>query len=339
MLLRVAAAVAALVIVLPLTGCSRAHAQVPVALALLPLADGSGDRTFEDQALAGLERCRRTTALAPHALAAVPPRDYEQQLGLLATENVDTVVALGYGIARDVDATARRFARTHFVLVDGMVEQPNVESVTFAAEQSGYLAGALAALVSRSGIVAFLGGADVSEIRPTEVGFLAGARAVRPGVTTVVRYVGSFDDRAAGARLAEQLYGARADVVYAAAGRSGLGAIDAAKARHAAYVIGSDADQDALAPGIVLASALKHIDVGVLRVCQETASHKPVSGRLVLGLADGAVGLSDFRYTKAVIGADRIARLERLRAAIAAGRLVPPATRTALARFRAPAIP
>jgi basic membrane protein A len=249
------------------------------------------------------------------------------------------VVALGYGIARDVDASARRFAKTHFALIDGVVEQPNVESVTFAVEQSGYLAGALAALVSRTGTVAFLGGADVTEIRPAEVGFLAGARAVRPGVTTVVRYVGSFDDRAGGARLAARLYGERADVVYAAAGRSGLGAIDAAKARRAAYVIGSDADQDALAPGIVLASALKHVDVAVLRVCQETASHKPISGRLVLGLADGAVGLSGFRYTKAVVGAARIARLERLRAAIAAGRVVPPATRAALAGFRAAALP
>ncbi len=334
---RQAAALAALVLALPLSGCARAAGQVPVSLALLPERSPALDPAFEAAARAGLDACRRGTGLQPRALDAVPPRDYEQQLGVLATENADTVVALGYGIAGDVEAAARRFGKTHFALIDGVVDEPNAESVTFAGEQSGFLAGALAALVSRSGTVAFLGGADAAEIRPSEVGFLAGARAVRPGVATVVRYVGSFGDRAAGVRAADALFAGRADVVYAAAGSSGLGAIDAAKRRRGAYVIGSDSDQDGLAPGIVLSSALKHVDVAVRRVCEETASRKPVSGRLVLGLADGAVGLTDFRYSKAAIGAANLARLERLRAAIAAGELVPPATRAELARFRAPA--
>jgi len=162
---------------------------------------------------------------------------------------------------------------------------------------------------------------------------------VNPRVKVRVGYVGSFTDREAARRQAESLFASGTDIAYVVAGPSGLGAIDAAKARPGRYIIGSDSDQDALAPGIVLTSVVKHVDVAAQRVCLQTVAEKPASGLTVLGLADGGVGLTDFRYTSGVVGSEHIERLGRIRDAIVAGRIVPPQTKGGLAAFAPAPVP
>ncbi|MFN2460853.1 MAG: BMP family protein, partial [Candidatus Velthaea sp.] len=130
------------------------------------------------------------------------------------------------------------------------------------------------------------------------------------------------------------LFGAGADVIFVAAGKAGLGAIDQVKPRPDSYVIGVDSDQDALAPGKVLTSMVKRVDVGVLRLSKEAASKKPPSGHLELGLKDDAVGLTSFPYTKRVMTPDRIARIAALKRAIVAGKIKAPSTREELAQFK-----
>jgi basic membrane protein A len=178
-----------------------------------------------------------------------------------------------------------------------------------------------------------LGGADVPIIQTFEAGFSAGARQIDPSVRVLVKYVGSFDDVAAGKELASILYNDHADVVYTAAGKAGLGAIQEVHHRDHAYVIGVDSDQDAIVPGKILTSVLKRIDVSVFRLCVLAADHRPRPERLVLGLREGAVGLTDFRYTRDVVTPPMRAQLDRIKAAIVSGAIVAPSTRGQLASF------
>ncbi|MBV8355553.1 MAG: BMP family ABC transporter substrate-binding protein, partial [Candidatus Eremiobacteraeota bacterium] len=130
------------------------------------------------------------------------------------------------------------------------------------------------------------------------------------------------------------LFDQGADIIYAAAGKSGLGAIELVKQRNNDYVIGVDSDQDALAPGKILTSMVKHVDNAVLGVCKGAVDGKFPGGHLVLGLAQNGVGLTDFQYTKQAIGPANIARVNRIRQAIVARKIVPPATREELASFK-----
>ena len=206
--------------------------------------------------------------------------------------------------------------------------------MTFQEEQGSFLAGAAAAMVTKTKTIAFLGGMDIPLLRKFEVGYTAGAHQIDPAAQVLVKYVGSFDDVAAGKELSGVLFGQQADIVYAAAGKAGLGAIDLVKTKPNAYVIGVDSDQDALAPGKILTSMVKHVDVAVLRLAQAAASGHPPSGHLTLGLRESAVGLTNFQYTRSALTPAQFHTLDILRAAIIAGKLVPPTTRDELARFK-----
>jgi basic membrane protein A len=264
---------------------------------------------------------------------AAPGADALPQLVLYTTERYDAVIGIGYAMAPAVLATSRRFEDAHFAIVDAVVDQANVVSVTFDEAQGAFLAGALAALVSRTRHVAFIGGADVSLLQRSEAGFAAGAREVDPNVHVSVRYLQSFEDAAAARRTADRLLDRGADILFVIAGPAGTGAIDAVRARPRTFVIGADVDQDALAPGKILTSVVKNVAGAVERVCLETADQKPETGHVVLGLADDGIGLTDFAYTRSVAGAAVRARLGRLRDAVVAGRIGVPANRAQLARF------
>ncbi len=294
---------------------------------------GLGDRSFNDSAYRGLLRAKATlhaeTAVLPSRSAA----DYQSNLTLLANKEFDEIFAIGFLMAHDVTEVAERYATRHFAIIDAVVDEPNVTSVTFKEQEGSFLAGALAAMTTKTKTIAFLGGMDLPLLRKFEAGYIAGAREIDPSVRTLVKYVGSFDDVAAGKELGGVLYDQGADIVYVAAGKAGLGAIDQAKGRSNAYVIGVDSDQDALAPGKILTSVVKRIDVGVFRVSERAAAHAPRPRQLVLGLADGGIALTDFRYTREIVNERKRAALARLRTMIVAGKIDVPYTREGLVSF------
>jgi basic membrane protein A len=317
------------------TGCAKkTDVDGPVLVGLVTGAAGLGDRSFNDAARAGLDACGRELGAQTRILEPGSADGYERQLTLLATENADEVIGVGYGMDDAMNQTAKLFPGRNFAVIGGYVAQPNVQSVQFKVEQGSFLAGALAALISKRHAVAFLGGSDGALLRRYESGFAAGLREIGPQTRLRIAFAGSFDDPEAARRTAETLYAGGADIVFAVAGKSDAGAIAAAKERPGRYVIGVDADQDGLAPGIVLTSMVERVDRAVESVCADAAAHKPGSGRLELGLAERGVGLTDFRYTRRTVGDANIARLARLERAIDEGRIVPPATSAELAAFR-----
>jgi basic membrane protein A len=294
---------------------------------------GLGDHSFNDSANAGMQEAKRRLGLATVVLQSMSISDYQVNMMALANATCDEIFCIGYDEAMDLGEVARRFPTQHFSIVDAVVDAPNVTSVLFRAQEGSFLAGALAALATRTKTIGFLGGADVPIIQTFEAGYAAGARQVDPDVKVMVKYVGSFDDVAAGKELTGLLFDERADIVYTAAGKAGLGAMQQLAGRQNAYVIGVDSDQDAIVPGKILTSVLKRVDVSVFRLCQLAAAHAPRPSRLVLGLRDGAVGLTDFRYTRAIVTPAIIARIDRIKAAIIAGAIVAPSTRGQLAAY------
>jgi basic membrane protein A len=325
----------ALVLCAAAAGCVAApSARGAFKMAMVTDVGGLGDHSFNDGAYRGLLDAKRRLGAEVQVLESKSAADYQPNLTALADEGYDEIVAIGFLMDKDLDYVAGNYPAKRFAIVDAVVARPNVTSITFREQDGSFLCGALAALFSRTKTIAFLGGVDVPLLRKFEAGFTAGAREADPSVKVQTKYVGSFDDVASGKELAGVLYDAGADVIFVAAGKSGLGAIDEVRARSGAYAIGVDSDQDALAPGKILTSMVKHVDVAVFRLAQAALAHKIASGRVELGLKDGGIGLTDFRFTKAALGAATLARVARLKAAVAAGRIAVPATRAELAAFR-----
>jgi len=329
---------AILALATPLAGCGNRHVETAKAgqlkLGMVTDIGGLGDKSFNDSAHAGLIEAQQRLGAYTQVLQSHSAADYQPNLSALTNGHFDMIYAIGFLMNHDVDAVARQNPKQRYAIIDAVVNEPNVVSVTFKEEDGSFLAGALAALVSKTHHVAFLGGQDIPLLRKFEAGFTAGTHQIDPATRVDVKYVNSFDDVAAGEELANVLFNGGADIIFAAAGKAGLGAIDAVKTRPGAFIIGVDSNQDAIAPGKILTSMVKHVDVGVFDVAKAIADKHPMTGHITMGLADNAIGLTDFAYTRGAIGAANIARVERLRAAIIAGKITPPATREALAAFK-----
>jgi basic membrane protein A len=294
---------------------------------------GLGDRSFNDSAYAGLGRCVVRDDAQPSALQSHASSDYAVDLRQLAAANDQLVIGIGFLMSDALAAVAHGAPATHFALIDGVVDAPNVASITFREQEGSYLAGAVAAATSHAHRIGFIGGMDVPVIERFEAGYYAGARHVDPSIQIDKGYSKSFDDIAAGARTATTLYGGGDDVIFAAAGSANLGVIAEAK-RHGRWAIGVDSDQDALAPGTVLTSVLKRVDVAVERLCHAAQANSFAARHITLGLADDAVGLTDFRYTSQIVGPKTLALVDQLRADIVSGKIVVPTNRAELATMR-----
>lgn len=319
-----------------LASCAHeARRTTGVRVALVTDLGGLGDHSYNDSAYAGLIAARDRLGVSVALLQSRSAADYQPNLTLFASKSYDQVISVGYDQAPDLLEVAGRFPQRRFAIIDAVVAAPNITSVTFRSAEGSFLAGALAALVSTKRSIGFLGGVDIAIIREFEVGFTAGAQTIDRAIRVGVKYIGDFNDLAGGKELAALLYDQGADIVYTAAGKAGLGALGEARERSGVYAIGVDADQDALVPGKVLTSVLKRIDTSVFALAQLAAEHKPRPARLAFGVKEGGVGLTEFRYTRHIVTAAIIARLNALRASIAAGRIVVPVTRAELRRYLA----
>lgn len=330
--------IAAAVFAASLGGCVRQHVRPrPGQLTLGMVTDvgGLGDKSFNDSAYNGLLRSRAGLGAYIKVLQSKSAADYQPNLTVLSEARFNMIYAIGFLMGDDLAQVAHQFPKQQFAIIDDVVPQPNIVSVTFKEEDGSFLAGALAAMVSKNHHVAFIGGMDIPLIRKFEAGYAAGVREIDPSARVDVKYANSFDDVAAGKELANLLFNDGADIIYTAAGKVGLGAIDAARARpHGYYIIGVDNNQDAAAPGKVLTSMVKHVDVAVYDIAKAMLAGHPAHGHVVLGLKDGGISLTDFRYTRDAVTSADMTRLDRLRAAIIAGKLLVPDTREALASWK-----
>jgi basic membrane protein A len=267
---------------------------------------GRGDKSFNDSAAAGLEKVKADLDLEIRDLAAKanePASDKEERLRLLAKGGYNPVVAVGFAYAEPLGKVAKEFPDVKFGIIDGVVENAdNVANLVFAEHEGSFLVGAAAALKSKTGSVGYIGGCLVPLLQKFEAGFLAGAKAVKADIKTQVKYLSTtaqacsgFNDPAAGKTTATGMYDGGVDVIYAAAGGSGSGVFQAAKAGNA-LAIGVDSDQyqsaDAAVKDVIMTSMLKRVDVAVFDFVKNVGEDKFAAGTKVYDLKVDGVGYS-----------------------------------------------
>lgn len=240
------------------------------------------------------------------------------------------VIDLEFSHAETLKKLAARHPKTQYALVNAPVPGRNVTSVLFQEQEGSYLAGVLAALmttrtdnprINAKKTIGVIGGTKSTGIDKFLVGYIQGARDTDRRVRVLTAYSNDFGDPTKGKQIAESMYDRGADIVYAVAGGTGAGVIEAAKERKR-YAIGVDTDQDDDAPGSVLTSMIKRTDLAVSQLVKDAAAGRLKGGQTRnLGLKDNGVGLSPMRYTKKDVPADVLERVEQAKRGVIGGEI------------------
>jgi len=285
---------------------------------------GKFDKSFNEAAFNGAEKFKKDTGVAYREFEITNEGQREQAMRTLVRRGASVIVAVGFSQTAAVEKVAKDSPNTKFCLIDDKLDAPNVQSVTFKEQEGSFLVGMAAALVSRSGKVGFIGGMDIPLIRNFLTGYEQGVRHVAPVDDVFVNMTGTtpaaWNDPARGAELAKSQFGRGADVVFAAAGATGLGVLQAA-ADAGKLGIGVDSNQNHVHPGKVLTSMVKRVDV-VVYDCMKSAkegSWKP--GHRVVGLKEDGVGYALDSHNRTLITPAVQEKLEAAKAAIIAGTL------------------
>jgi basic membrane protein A and related proteins len=295
---------------------------------------GRGDRSFNDAAAAGLDRAVSELGVTGNESTPTGDGDRAERLQGLIDQGNDLIIGVGFLWGDAITAGAEANPDVQFAIIDSVIELPNVASLVFAEQEGSFLVGAAAALKSQTGVVGFIGGVQIDLIERFEAGFAAGARAVNPDIEVLVNYISQppdfsgFNDPARGKEIAAAQYEAGADVVYSAAGGSGLGAFEAAREAGApgeVWAIGVDSDQyELVGPDLqpyILTSMLKKVDVAVFETIRALAAGELTPGVVVFDAASGGVGYS----TSGGFIDDIVDQLDAFAAQIASGELEVPA--------------
>ena len=230
---------------------------------------GKFDKSFNEAAFNGAEKWAKETGGTYKELEMQNEAQREQALRSLAEEGANPIVTTGFGMSDPIAAVAADFPDTKFVTIDGWVDpaaHPNVLTIGFSEHEGSYLVGMMAAMASKTGTVSFIGGMDIPLIRNFACGYAQGAKAVKPDVTFISSMTGTtpaaWNDPVKGAELAKAQKAQGSDVIFAAAGGTGVGVLQAA-ADEGILSVGVDSNQNYLFPGKVLTSMLKRVDVAV----------------------------------------------------------------------------
>lgn len=318
----------ALVVALP---ARPAQSQSDLNVALIIAQGGLGDRSYNDSAFAGLTLAAQELGVQVFPIeSADPVGEAEQLLRTAAETGFDLVITLEFAHFEPLARVAPDYPDTTFAIVNVIVDQPNVVSIMFDEHTGSFLAGALAALVTTdenieqtndAAVLGVIGGVMSSGIDVFLYGYLQGACAVNPDIEMLMAYANDFGDPAKGREMALAMYEQDADVVFQVAGGTGAGVIEAASDENF-FAIGVDSDQDFLAPGNVLTSMLKRVDVSVYNTI-ELAVNGELEGGTVLqyGLAENGVGLTEMTYTRHIIPTEYMDQVNMYHDQILAGEL------------------
>jgi len=283
------------------------------------------DKSFNEAAWNGAERFKAETGIAYREFEVSNPAMREQAIRNMARRGARIVVAMGFAQAAAVEAVAREFPGTKFTLVDMVVDLPNVQSLIFKEHEGSFLVGMAAAMASKTGKVGFVGGMDIPLIRKFALGYVEGARYVNPDIEIYQNMTGTtpaaWNDPTKGGELARSQFDRGADVVYAAAGGTGIGVYQAARDA-GKLAIGVDSNQNYLHPGTMLTSMVKRVDVAVYEAFKSARDGSWKGGVQILGLAEDGVGWALDEYNRRLVPAGMEAAIEQARQDIIAGRIV-----------------
>jgi basic membrane protein A len=285
---------------------------------------GKDDRSFNAAAWKGVRQAAKDFPIVLRDAEPGDPASLEPAMRAFAEVKYDLVIGIGFAQTPIVEAVAKEYPKINFAIVDGVSDLPNVASLVFKEHEGSYLVGMIAAHESRSGVLGFIGGMDIPLIHKFEVGYEEGARAVNPKIQVVQNYVGvtesAWNNPGKGKELAVAQIGKGADVLFAAAGNSGLGAFDAAE-QNGKLVIGVDSNQNWVKPGFVLTSMVKRVDNAVYQIVADMVNHRFKGGIHVYGLENDGIGYAMDRYNAKLISPEVIRQVEAAKARIIRGEI------------------
>ncbi|MEQ5774307.1 MULTISPECIES: BMP family protein [unclassified Thalassospira] len=253
---------------------------------------GKFDRSFNQSAHMGAEKYKEDTGTAYRDFEIQNDSQREQAMRNFARRGMNPIVVIGFSQASALEKVAAEFPDTNFAIVDSVVDLPNVQSILFKEQEGSFLVGVLAAMASKTHKVGFVGGMDIPLIHKFSCGYAQGVKYANADTEVFQNMTGTtgaaWNDPVKGGELAKSQFDRGADVIYHAAGGTGVGVLQAA-ADAGKLGIGVDSNQNALHPGSVLTSMLKRVDVAVYQAFDDAANGKWHSGTSVLGLKDGGV--------------------------------------------------
>jgi basic membrane protein A len=298
---------------------------------------GRGDKSFNDGAYLGAMRAKNELGATVHYIEPGESSDREAGLRLLAAEKMDLVAAVGFIFTDDVNLLAKEYPRIRFADIDytvatdadgnPMAPPANVAALRFREEEGSFLVGAIAGLVTKTRTVGFVGGMNVPLINKFDAGFQAGVKQVCPKCRVISQYAGvtpdAFRNPGKGKEIAFSQYQQGADIIYHASGSTGLGVFEAARSA-GKLAIGVDADQYAEAPGFILTSMVKRVDVALFDAARRVKDGNFSGGIYDYGLAQDGVAYVYDEHNKALIPDSVVARVEALKQEVIVGRIVVP---------------
>ncbi len=280
---------------------------------------GKFDKSFNEAAYNGIEKWKKETGKNYLSFEITNESQREQAIRRMAEKGASPIIGIGFGQASSIEKIAKEFPKLSFAIIDMVVDAPNVQSVVFKEQEGSFLVGVMAAMASKTGKVGFVGGMDIPLIRKFECGYKQGAMYANPKAEMIGNMTGTtgaaWNDPARGGELAKAQFAQGVDVVFAAAGGTGIGVYQAAK-DSGKLAIGVDSNQNHVQPGTMLTSMVKRVDVAVYNIAK---AQKP--GLQVLGLKEGGVDYAMDENNAKLVTADMKKKVEAARADIISGKI------------------
>ena len=302
-----------------------AVAQTAIKPAIVYSTGGKFDKSFNEGVSMGAEKFKKETSIVIAEFEPTNETQFEQAQRRFAQRGQDPIVAVGFSQAVSLEKVAKEFPNIHFTIIDSVVDLPNVQSVVFKEQEGSFLVGVLAALASKTGKIGFVGGMDIPLIRRFQCGFEQGIKYANPKAELIANMTGTtpaaWNDPGRGAELAKGQFDRGVDVVYAAAGSTGIGVLQAAKDR-GKLGIGVDSNQNHLHPGAILTSMLKRVDLAAYNSFKAAQGGTWKAGTQVLGLKEGGVDWALDKDNEKLITPEMKAKVDAAKADIASGKIV-----------------
>jgi basic membrane protein A len=280
---------------------------------------GKFDKSFNEAAYNGMEKWKKETGKTYLEFEVSNESQREQAVRRMAEKGASPIIAMSFSQASAIEKVAKEFPKLQFAIIDDVVKLPNVQSFVFKEHEGSFLVGLMAASASKTGKVGFVGGMDIPLIRKFQCGYEQGAKFANPKAEVFANMTGTtgaaWNDPARGGELAKAQFSKGADVVFAAAGGTGIGVYQAAK-DGGKLAIGVDSNQNHLHPGTMLTSMLKRVDVAVYNV-----SKKFTPGVSVLGLKEDGVGYAMDANNAKLVTADMKKKVDAAKADIISGKI------------------
>lgn len=285
---------------------------------------GKFDKSFNEAAYNGAEKFKEETGIEYRDFEIANDAQREQALRRFAKDGNNPIVMAGFSWAAALEKVAEEYPDTSFAIIDMVVDKPNVRSVVYKEQEGSYLVGVMAAMASDSGTVSFVGGMDIPLIRKFACGYKGGVMATKGEATVLEAMTGTtpdaWNDPVKGGEIAKSQIDQGSDVVYAAAGGTGIGVLQAA-AERGKLGIGVDSNQNGLQPGKILTSMLKRVDVAVYNAFMDAKNDSFTSGFNVLGLAEGGVDYAMDDNNAPLVSDEMKSAVEAAKADIIAGKI------------------